>query len=152
MENRGEISHATVKEFDQASKGKQLPEHVKKSDVESFDQLVKAWGVKKADTVRPDAGFGSVTVKDTAPAPAAGGKGFGSVVMKAGPAPAPASAPQPPAPKMKQPAMPKMKAPKPPAPKPAAPEMQMSQDGAPKQHPVSRLLQHMKNRKVQEIK
>ena len=26
MENRGEISHATVKEWDKASKGKKLPE------------------------------------------------------------------------------------------------------------------------------
>lgn len=31
-EARGEISHKTVKEFDRASKGKKLPEHVKKSE------------------------------------------------------------------------------------------------------------------------
>jgi hypothetical protein len=32
MENRGEISHATVHEWDEASKGKKLPEHVAKAD------------------------------------------------------------------------------------------------------------------------
>ena len=47
MENRGEISHATVKEFDEASKGKHLPEHVNKSELEKFDGLVKAWGAMK---------------------------------------------------------------------------------------------------------
>lgn len=30
MEDRGEISHSTVEEFDKASKGKKLPEKVKK--------------------------------------------------------------------------------------------------------------------------
>jgi hypothetical protein len=30
MERRGEISHKTVREFDKSSKGKHLPEHVKK--------------------------------------------------------------------------------------------------------------------------
>lgn len=29
MENRGEISHKVVKEFDRASKGKKLPERVR---------------------------------------------------------------------------------------------------------------------------
>lgn len=31
-ENRGEISHKVVKEFDKASKGEDMPEYVKKSD------------------------------------------------------------------------------------------------------------------------
>lgn len=31
LEEEGKISHATVEEFDQASKGKKLPEHVRKS-------------------------------------------------------------------------------------------------------------------------
>ena len=31
MEKRGEISKKTVDEFDKASKGKKLPEHVKKA-------------------------------------------------------------------------------------------------------------------------
>lgn len=45
MEDRGEISHATVKEWDKASKGKNLPEHVSKAELEKFDQeLAKSWG------------------------------------------------------------------------------------------------------------
>jgi len=36
----------------------------------------------KADTVRPDAGFGKVTVKDTTPKPANPSKPFGTVVRK----------------------------------------------------------------------
>lgn len=39
-ESRGEISPKTVKEFDKASKGKKLPEHVKGS---KFSKLKKMW-------------------------------------------------------------------------------------------------------------
>lgn len=38
--------------------------------------------IEKADTVRPDKGFGSVTVKDTTPKPANPAKPFGSVILK----------------------------------------------------------------------
>jgi len=41
MENRGEISHATVHEFDEASKGKKLPEHVHKAAESKHDRCVE---------------------------------------------------------------------------------------------------------------
>lgn len=37
MEDRGEISHSTVSEWDHASKGKKLPEHVKKHEKKAYD-------------------------------------------------------------------------------------------------------------------
>ena len=40
MENRGEISHKVVAEFDRASKGKPLPEHVHKKSHHSFPTTV----------------------------------------------------------------------------------------------------------------
>ena len=39
--------------------------------------------VEKADTVRPDKGYGKVTVKDTTPKPVNPAKPFGSVIVKA---------------------------------------------------------------------
>lgn len=40
-EARGEISHAVVNEFDQASKGKSLPEAI--SDKKKSEKLKKKW-------------------------------------------------------------------------------------------------------------
>lgn len=36
MEERGEISHSTVKEWDEASKGKKLPKRKKKSNLDKW--------------------------------------------------------------------------------------------------------------------
>lgn len=45
-ENRGEISPATVKEFDNASKGKKLPEKVKTKKKLSSSEREKAYRAK----------------------------------------------------------------------------------------------------------
>ena len=57
MEERGEINPKVVKEFDQASKGKKLPEHIAKA--------LGGIGSPSTPTSSPDRGFGAVIVKTT---------------------------------------------------------------------------------------
>ena len=54
MENRGEISHATVKEWDKESKGKKLPEHVAKADLEKAKIYDIKSGKMTADLGQPE--------------------------------------------------------------------------------------------------
>jgi hypothetical protein len=58
MEARGEISPKVVKEFDQASKGKKLPEKIKKALGGT------GMGAPSTPTSKPNAGFGAVIAKD----------------------------------------------------------------------------------------
>lgn len=46
MESRGEISPATVKEFDQASKGKKLPERIHPAAQAGLRSFMEAHGAK----------------------------------------------------------------------------------------------------------
>jgi hypothetical protein len=62
MEDRGEISHATVAHWDKASKGKHLPQHVKKEEVKPLGGT--GTGAPSTPTSRPNGGFGSITAKE----------------------------------------------------------------------------------------
>lgn len=50
MEQRGEINHATVAEFDAASRGKDLPEHVRRQDPKAEARARKRRKPKKRET------------------------------------------------------------------------------------------------------
>lgn len=63
MENRGEISSKVVHEFDEASKGKSLPEHVKKAMPGAPALGGTGTGTPSTPTPRQDKGFGAVVVK-----------------------------------------------------------------------------------------
>ena len=57
-------------------------EEAKESLSKGMDCAPGSMNVDKADTVRPDAGYGKVTVKDTTPKPANPAKPFGSIIRK----------------------------------------------------------------------
>lgn len=98
---------------------------LKRSDIESFNKLVKNWGsgqIKKIPSLKNTA---QPKPKGTAANPTSRmDTGYGKVIVKAAPAPAPA--PKPAAPAMPKMQTPKMKAPKIKAPTQKMPEMQMS--------------------------
>lgn len=55
MEDRGEISHATVKEWDEASKGKKLPEHVGKDEIRAdLSKWEPRFAKAKVDEASPE--------------------------------------------------------------------------------------------------